>query len=110
PARRLDHAALDLVGHAVGIHDLAHVDAGHRALHAHLAGLAVDGDFGGDRAVAGEILVAGVCEAPAAVGAAFAARHPAGALCGWLQTSCDQPATLPSGSSVPASFITIAEP
>src|SRR5262249_28180051 len=78
PARRLDDPALDLVDHAVGVDDLPRVDGGHDARDAHHAGLLLDLDVGGHRAVAGEVLVLGEGEAAAAHTVAPAARSPPG--------------------------------
>src|SRR5687768_14444558 len=62
PARRLDAAALDLVGDAVRVHRQADVDRGDEARHAQLApGL----DFRDHRAVGADVLVPGEADAAA---------------------------------------------
>ena len=81
PAGGLDGAALDLVGHAVRIDHLAHVDRHHQPAHADV-GRALH--LGDDGAIGAEVLVAREADAVAHA-LALAPRAPAGALGRGLQ-------------------------
>src|SRR4029079_7031510 len=77
PACRLDRAALDLVGDAVGIDGFAHVGGERPLLDADVL---IALDLRDSRAIGPGILVAGIADAPA--GARFARRLPARTPCG----------------------------
>src|SRR5690606_23057320 len=81
PARRLDHATLDLVADTVRVYDEPGVDRAGELLHPNLAGLLVDVHFGDVRHVGGRrACLTGIeREADAHAGAALAAaRAPPG--------------------------------